>query len=98
MRPESGPSPVDRARPGGEQHLVTDAQGIPLPVSLTGGNRNDVTQLLPVLDKIPSVAGTVGRPRHRPDAFLADRGHDHDEYRRMVWQRGHPHGHRRARR
>ncbi|WP_420834109.1 IS5 family transposase [Streptomyces yunnanensis] len=86
--PKSGPSPVDRARPGSKHHVVTDAQGIPLAVSLTGGNRNDVTQLLPLLDKIPPVAGVVGRPRHRPDALFADRGYDHDKYRRLLWQRG----------
>ncbi len=86
--PKSGPIPVDRARPGSKHHVIADAQGIPLAVSLTGGNRNDVTRLLPLLDKIPSVAGTVGRPRHRPDALLADRGYDHDKYRRLLWQRG----------
>ncbi|MFD8257713.1 IS5 family transposase [Streptomyces griseoluteus] len=86
--PKGGPSPVDRARPGSKHHILTDGQGIPLAVSLTGGNRNDVTQLLPLLDKIPAVAGVVGRPRHRPDALLADRGYDHDKYRRLLWQRG----------
>ncbi|MGK3945299.1 IS5 family transposase [Streptomyces caeruleatus] len=86
--PKSGPSPVDRARPGSKHHVVTDAQGIPLAVSLTGGNRNDVTQLLPLIDKIPAVAGVVGRPRRRPDALLADRAYDHDKYRRLLWQRG----------
>ncbi|WP_203722040.1 IS5 family transposase [Streptomyces coelicoflavus] len=86
--PKSGPSPVDRARPGSRHHLVVDGQGIPLAVSLTGGNRNDVTQLEPLLDKIPAVAGRVGRPRRRPDALLADRGYDHDKYRRLLWQRG----------
>nr|WP_235217646.1 IS5 family transposase [Streptomyces noursei] len=86
--PKSGPSPVDRARPGSKHHVVTDAQGIPLAVSLTGGNRNDVTQLLPLLDKIPAVAGAVGRPRHRPDTLFADRGYDHDKYRRLLRQRG----------
>nr|WP_236067543.1 IS5 family transposase [Streptomyces brasiliscabiei] len=86
--PKSGPSPVDRARPGSKHHLVVDGQGIPLAVSLTGGNRNDVTQLLPLLDKIPAVAGRVGRPRRRPDALLADRGYDHDKYRRLLRQRG----------
>ncbi|NEC37375.1 transposase, partial [Streptomyces rubrogriseus] len=75
--PKSGPSPVDRARPGSKHHLIVDGQGIPLAVSLTGGNRNDVTQLLPLLDKIPPVAGRTGRPRRRPDALLADRGYDH---------------------
>lgn len=51
-------------------------------MSLTGGNRNDVTRLMPLLNKIPPVAGLVGRPRRRPDTLLADRGHDHDKYRR----------------
>ncbi|WP_329318703.1 MULTISPECIES: IS5 family transposase [unclassified Streptomyces] len=86
--PKSGPSPVDRARPGSKHHVLTDAQGIPLAVSLTGGNRNDVTQLLPLVDKVPAVAGRVGRPRRRPDALLADRGYDHDKYRRLLWDRG----------
>jgi transposase len=30
----------------------------------------------------------TGRPRHRPDTVVADRGYDHDKYRRLVWQRG----------
>lgn len=47
-------------------------------MSLTGGNRNDVTQLMPLLAKISSVADLVGRPRRRPDMLLADRGYDHD--------------------
>nr|MDT0520564.1 IS5 family transposase [Streptomyces sp. DSM 41633] len=99
--PKSGPSPVDRARPGSKHHLIVDGQGIPLAVSLTGGNRNDVTQLIPLLKKIPSVSGLVGRPRNRPDSLLGDRGYDHDKYRRLVWatgvkpviaRRGIPHG------
>ncbi len=57
-------------------------------MSLTGGNRNDVTQLLPLLDKVPAVAGVVDRPRRRPDALLADRGYDHDKYRRLLRARG----------
>jgi transposase len=44
-RPKTGPSPVDRARPGSKHHVITEAHGIPLALSLTGGNRNDVTQL-----------------------------------------------------
>jgi transposase len=37
---------------------------------------------------VPAVRGAVGRPRHRPDSLIADRGYDHDKYRRPVWQRG----------
>lgn len=57
-------------------------------MSPTGGNRHDVTQLLPLVDKIPAVAGRVGRPRRRPDALLADRAYDYDLYRRLPWHRG----------
>ncbi|WP_237552767.1 IS5 family transposase [Streptomyces sp. SID5789] len=85
---ESGPSPVDRAWPDSKHHLIVDGQGIPLAVSLTGGNRNDVTHLLRLLDKSSPVAGLVGRLRRRPDALLADRGYDHDISRRLLWQRG----------
>ncbi len=51
---------------------------------LTGANRNDVTQLLPLLHAIPTIRGKRGRPRQRPDAVLADSGYDHDKYRRLV--------------
>ncbi|MGW4547989.1 IS5 family transposase [Streptomyces violaceorubidus] len=40
--------------------------GHPLAVSLTGGNRNDVTQLEPLLARVPAVAGRVGRPPPTP--------------------------------
>src|ERR1039457_2767297 len=77
----TGPSPVDRARTGSKHHLITDANGIPLAVSLTGGNRNDVTQLLPLVDGVGPVTGKRGRPRKRAERLLADRGDDHDKYR-----------------
>ncbi|MFG2199936.1 IS5 family transposase [Kitasatospora sp. NPDC048715] len=60
---KTGRSPVDRGRTGSKHHLITDATGIPLAVTLTGGNRNDVTQLIPLLQAVPSVRGKRGRPR-----------------------------------
>ncbi len=83
-----GPSPVDRGRAGSKHHLITDGRGTPLAVLLTGGNRNDVTQLLPLLDAIPPVRGRVGRPRRKPDSLFADRGYDHNIYRDQVSARG----------
>ena len=68
--------------------MITEGHGIPLQVSLTGGNRNDVTQLLPLLEAIPAVRGKPGRPRRRPTAVHADRGYDHDKYRRLVQAKG----------
>ena len=81
--PKTGPSPVDGVRPGSKHHLITEAHGIPLAISLTGGNRNDVTQLMPLIEAIPPVRGRHGRPRQRPDRVYAD-VYDHDKYRQQV--------------
>jgi transposase len=83
----TGPSPVDRARNGSKHHLLVDATGIPLSWSVTGGNRNDVTQLIPLLERVPPVRGRVGRPRRRPERVTADRGYDQDKYRRELRKR-----------
>lgn len=64
--------------------MITEAHGIPLAVSLTGGNHNDVTQLMPLVQAVPPVRGRRGRPRRRPDKLCADRGYDHDKYRKRV--------------
>ena len=55
-----------------------------MQASLTGGNRNDVTQLMPLIQDIPPVRGRRGRPRRRPDTVYADRAYDHDKYRKQV--------------
>ncbi|GIH52597.1 hypothetical protein Mro03_77760 [Microbispora rosea subsp. rosea] len=43
---------------------------------------------MPLLRGIPPVRGRRGRPRSRPTLVYADRGYDHDKYRRMVWAKG----------
>jgi Transposase DDE domain len=68
--------------------VITDGRGIPLAATLTGGNRNDVTQLIPLIDAIPPVRGRRGRPRRRPGKVFADRAYDHDKYRAQVKARG----------
>lgn len=81
--------------------MITDGNGIPLAVSLGGGNRNDILQLMPLVEAIPPVRGKVGKPRHRPTTLYADRAYDHDRYRRqlrdkriepLIPRRGTPHG------
>jgi transposase len=79
-----GPSPVDRGRPGSKHHLLTDATGIPLAVRLTAANRNDITQLLPLLQQVPPVRGRRGRPRRRPKQLVADRGYDSATHRQAL--------------
>src|SRR6266542_4168245 len=53
-----------------------------------GFNHHDVTQLLPLIDTIPPLRGRRGRPLRRPKKIYADRGYDHDKYRRQVRARG----------
>ena len=73
---KTGPNPTDRRKPGSKHHVITDANGTPLAAILTGANRHDVTQLLPLVDAVPPVRGKRGRPRRRPERLYADRAYD----------------------
>lgn len=68
--------------------MITEAQGAPLAVILTGANAHDVTQLTPLVDAIPPIAGKVGRPRRRPQAVQGDRAYDSGPHRRKLRARG----------
>jgi len=79
--PATGPSPVGRGRIGSKHHLLVKAHGIPPAAITTGGNRNDVTQLLPLIQAVPpvrGVRGVRGRHRQRPRHLYADRGYGHE--------------------
>jgi transposase len=84
---KTGPNPTDRRKPGSKHHVLTDADGIPLNVILTGANRHDVTQLLPLVDGVPEIAGKPGRPRKRPDELYADRAYDSKRHREELKDR-----------
>jgi transposase len=47
-----------------------------------------VTQLLPLVDGIPPVAGKPGRPRKRPLLVQGDRGYDSEPHRQALLKRG----------
>jgi transposase len=72
---KTGPSPVNRRKPGSKHHLITDAAGVPLACIVTGANRHDLSQLLALVEAIPPVGGKPGRPRRRPRSLLGDRGY-----------------------
>ena len=82
--PATGLSPVDRGKTGSKHHLIVEAHGIPLVTITAGGNRNDVTPLMPLIHAIPPVRGVRGQPRRRLRHLYADRGYDHDKYRDQV--------------
>jgi transposase len=80
----TGPSPVDRSKPGSKHHVITDASGIPLASSVTAANRNDVTEFAPLFNTIPPVAGKVGRPRRKPDTVQGDQAYDSEPHRQGL--------------
>jgi hypothetical protein len=67
------PNPTDRRKAGSKHHLIVDGNGTPLNVILTGANRHDSTQLMPLLDGMPAIAGRRGRPLRKPGCVQADR-------------------------
>jgi transposase len=57
-------------------------------MTLTGANRNDITQLLALLEAIPPVRGKVGRPRRRPERVQGDRAYDSNWHRQKLRAQG----------
>jgi transposase len=85
---KTGKNPTDRRKLGTKHHIVTDAQGVPLAVTITGSNVPDVKEVLHAVDAIPDVRGKVGHPRKRPDELYADRAYDSEPHRQKLRKRG----------
>jgi len=88
----TGPSPVDRRKPGSKHTVMVNKGGVPLVIHTAGANASDHTQILPVLLDFPEVAGTPGRPKELPDHAYADRGYDSEALRGLLrWLGIEPH-------
>jgi transposase len=84
----TGPSPVDRAKPGSKPHVIVEANGIPLTAGVTGANVPDINELAPRFNALPAVAGKVGHPRTKPEAMMGDRGYDSEPHRQGLREMG----------
>jgi transposase len=98
---QTGPSPVDRRKPGSKMHQITDARGVPLATRMTPANVNEVEELIPLVDAVPNIAGQVGHPRRRPERLQGDTAYQsaakEQELRRrkiepIIGHRGRSHG------
>jgi transposase len=81
---DTGPSPVDRSKPGSKHHVITDASGIPLVCSVMAANRNDISEMAPLVNALPAVAGKPGHPRRKPDALQGDLAYDSEPHRQGL--------------
>jgi transposase len=84
----TGPSPVDRGKPGSKHHIMTEGRGIPLAASSTAANVNEIDELAGLFNAIPPVAGKPGHPKSRPGALFWDRAHDSEPHREGLRQLG----------
>jgi transposase len=80
----TGPSPVDRRKPGTKLTVLVSRTGVPLVTRTAGANASDHTQLLPVVMKFPRVKGLRGRPREHPAILVGDRGYDSRATRQLL--------------
>ncbi|MER7130185.1 IS5 family transposase [Streptosporangium saharense] len=82
----TGPSPVDRGRPGSTMHLLSDAGGLPPVVDVTAANTHDSKALKPVVEA--HLARRVRDPDRwrKPGRFHADKAFDVPHLRK--WLRG----------
>lgn len=71
-------------------HLAADGKGRALSLAITGGNINDTTMMITVLDGIavPRLGG--GRARRRPERVMADKGYPSKANRAWLRHRGIP--------
>ncbi len=98
---QTGPSPVDRRKPGTKHTLLVSRSGVPRAIRTAGANASDHTQIIPLVIEFPRVGGKRGRPKEMPDELYADRGYDSEATRWIlrflgiephIGRRGTPHG------
>ncbi|WP_406511302.1 IS5 family transposase [Streptomyces sp. NBC_00161] len=82
----TGPSPVDRGKPGFKMHVLSDANGLPILVGVTAANTHDNLALKPMAlghqTRHDPHRGRYFKPQH----LHADKAYDIPHLRR--WLRG----------
>jgi transposase len=84
----TGPSPVDRGKPGSKIHVLSDRGGLPLTVAVSAANTNDSVALKPLVMAILATRSQRGPRRRKPGKLHADKAYDHAELRAWVGDHG----------
>lgn len=63
---------------------MTDGQGVPLAVLLSGANRHDSKMTFELVEAIRPIRRPRGRPRKRPQSLVADKAYDYPHIRRGL--------------
>jgi len=81
----TGPNPVDRGKKGSKLHVLSDAQGIPLAVAVSGANLHDSQAFKPLILAIPAIRSRRGPRRRRPVKIRADKAYYSADH--LAWLR-----------
>ncbi|WP_434099786.1 transposase [Streptomyces minutiscleroticus] len=84
----TGRNPVDRGKPGSKLHMLSDAQGLPLALGVSGANVHDSQALLPLVLGIPAIRSRRGPRRRRPGRLRADKAYYSAAHLRWLRDRG----------
>ncbi|MFG3107181.1 transposase [Streptomyces tendae] len=82
----TGPDPVARGKKGSRLHVLSDAQGSPLAVAVSGANLHDSQAFKPLIRGIPAVRSRRGPRRRRPGKLRADKAYFSADH--LTWLRG----------
>ncbi|MFE5524007.1 IS5 family transposase [Streptomyces virginiae] len=82
----TGPSPVDRGRPGSRMHVLSDANGLPLLVGVTAANTHDSLALKPMVMGHQTRHDPYRGRHFKPQRLHADKAYDVPHLRK--WLRG----------
>ncbi|CAL9659571.1 IS5 family transposase IS1647 [Streptomyces sp. enrichment culture] len=86
--PLTGSNPTDRGKSGSKIHLITDRNGLPLSLGVSGANTHDILGLQPLVRGIPPLRSRRGPRCRRPAKLHADKGYAYDHLRRWLSRRG----------
>ncbi|AZQ02992.1 IS5 family transposase [Leptospira mayottensis] len=80
----TGKNPTDRAKLGVKRHILTDGNGIPLAITLTGANVHDKHG---VKDTLNSILIFSGKRRKKPKHLCLDKGYDFQDIEVLIKRR-----------
>ncbi|REH27027.1 DDE family transposase [Kutzneria buriramensis] len=72
----TGPSSVDRGKPGSKIHVLFDRTGLPFSVAISAANTNDAYGLKPLVRTIPAARSRRGPRRCKPGKLHEDKAYD----------------------
>lgn len=81
-------NPVDGGKRGTKLHVLSDAQGIPLAVAVSGANMHESLAFKPLILGIPAVRSRRGPRRRRPVKLRADKASFSADHLSWLRERG----------